>query len=376
MSRIYLDYSADTPVDERVLSVYTDTARECFANPNSAHSFGFAAKQIMDDSLAKIAELMQISPDELIFTSGASEANNLAVKGIAFANRRRGRHIISTFLEHSSVSGALTFLQEQGWEIDLVNIQPDGKIDLSHLKSLLRQDTVLCAVCAVDSELGTVQPVHEIAEILKDYPNCRLHIDATQAVGKIPLDLSGVHTACFAPHKFYGLKGCGVLYKAKGVVMEPLIHGGASTTIYRSGTPDAPAAAACAKALERAVIEFDARLEIVTALHQKLRSELAQNPRIRINSPENAVPHILNLSVSGIKGEEMRRLLDERGIAVSVKSACSVPNTPSRAVMAITHDRRNALSSWRVSLSHLTTADEIARFVSILNEIISEVTNA
>ena len=133
MSRIYLDYTADTPVDERVLSVYTDTARTCFANPNSAHSFGFAAKQIMDDSLAKIAELLQVLPDELIFTSGASEANNLAVKGIAFANRRRGKHIISTFLEHSSVSGALTFLQEQGWEIDLVNIQPDGRIDLSHL---------------------------------------------------------------------------------------------------------------------------------------------------------------------------------------------------------------------------------------------------
>ncbi|MBQ9905484.1 MAG: cysteine desulfurase [Oscillospiraceae bacterium] len=376
MSRIYLDYTADTPVDERVLSVYTDTARECFANPNSAHSFGYAAKQIVDDSLAEIAALLRVSPDELIFTSGASEANNLAVKGIAFANRRRGRHIISTFLEHSSVSGALTFLQEQGWEIDLVNIQPDGKIDLTHLKSLLRQDTVLCAVCAVDSELGTVQPVHEITEILKDYPNCRLHIDATQAVGKIPLDLSGVHTACFAPHKFYGLKGCGVLYKAKGVVVEPLIHGGASTTIYRSGTPDAPAAAACAKALELAVSESAARMETVTALHKKLRAELAKNPRIRINSPENAVPHILNLSVSGIKGEEMRRLLDERDIAVSVKSACSVPNTPSRAVMAITHDRKNALSSWRISLSHLTTDDEIARFVSILNEIISEVTNA
>jgi cysteine desulfurase len=218
--------------------------------------------------------------------------------------------------------------------------------------------------------------IQEGAETLKDYPNCRLHIDATQAVGKIPLDLSGFHTASFAPHKFYGLKGCGVLYKAKGVVLEPLIHGGASTTIYRSGTPDTPAAAACAKALELAVTEFDTRLQTVTALNQKLRTELARNPRIRINSPDNAVPHILNLSVRGIKGEEMRRLLNERGIAVSVKSACSVPNTPSRAVMAITHDRKNALSSWRISLSHLTTADEIARFVSILNEIISEVMNA
>ncbi|MBQ8921343.1 MAG: cysteine desulfurase [Oscillospiraceae bacterium] len=372
MDRIYLDYTADTPADERVLSVYTETARACFANPNSAHSFGISAKNAVDDALMKIAELLHISPDELIFTSGASEANNLAVKGIAFANRRRGRHIISTFLEHSSVSGALTFLQEQGWEIDLVNIQPDGRIDLAHLQSLLRQDTVLCAVCAVDSELGTVQPVQEIAEILKNYPNCRLHLDATQAAGKIPLDLSGVHTASLAPHKFYGLKGCGVLYKAKGVVMEPLIHGGASTTIYRSGTPDAPAAAACAKALELALDEFDSRLERTAALHRSLRAALAENPRIRINSPESAVPHILNISVSGIKGEEMRRLLDARGIAVSVKSACSVPNTPSRAVMAITHDRKNALSSWRISLSHLTAEEEIAQFLSVLNEIIAE----
>jgi len=376
MNRIYLDYTADTPVDERVLSVYTDTAQNCFANPNSAHIFGFDAKQIMDESLSQMAEILRISPDELILTSGASESNNLALKGITFANRKRGKHIVSTFLEHSSVSGALTFLQEQGWEIDLVNIQPDGKNDLAHLKSLLRQDTVLCAVCAVDSELGTVQPIQEIAEILKDYPNCRLHIDATQAVGKIPLDLNGIHTASFAPHKFYGLKGCGVLYKAKGVVIEPLIHGGASTTIYRSGTPDAPAAAACAKALELADSEFDTRFQTVAALNQTLRTAFANNPRIRINSPEKAVPHILNVSVSGIKGEEMRRLLDARGIAVSVKSACSVPNTPSRAVMAITHDRKNALSSWRISLSHLTTTDEIARFVSILNEIISEVTNA
>ena len=154
--------------------------------------------------------------------------------------------------------------------------------------------------------------------------------------------------------------------------MEPLIHGGASTTIYRSGTPDAPAAAACAKAMELALDDFDSRLERTAALHRRLRAALAENPRIRINSPESAVPHILNISVSGIKGEEMRRLLDARGIAVSVKSACSVPNTPSRAVMAITHDRKNALSSWRISLSHLTAEEEIAQFLSVLNEIIAE----
>ena len=376
MDRIYLDYTADTPVDERVLSVYTETARTYFANPNSVHSFGNGAKQIIDDSLVKMAELLHISSEELILTSGASESNNLAVKGIAFSSRRRGKHIISTFLEHSSVSGALTFLQEQGWEIDLVNIQPDGTIDLAHLRSLLRQDTILCAVCAVDSELGVVQPVQEIAEILQEYPNCRLHIDTTQAVGKIPLDLSGVHTASFAPHKFYGLKGCGVLYKAKGVVIEPLIHGGASTTIYRSGTPDAPSAASCARALELALDEYATRLAKVTERNHQLRAALSKLSSIRINSPEQAVPHILNLSVSGIKGEEMRRQLNEHGIAVSVKSACSVPNTPSRAVMAITHDRKNALCSWRISLSHLTTEQELEHFLTVLHQVISEVNHA
>lgn len=372
MMPVYLDYAADTPPDERVLSVYLETAKAYFANPNSVHQCGVSAKEIVSQSLAKIVDLLHIGQDEIILTSGASEANNLAVKGIAFANRRRGKHIISTFLEHSSVSGALTFLQEQGWEIDLVNIRPDGRIDLAHLKSLLRQDTVLCAVCAADSELGTVQPVREIAEILNDYPNCRLHIDATQAIGKIPVDLSCADTASFAPHKFYGLKGSGVLYKKKGIVLEPLIHGGASTTIYRSGTPDAPAAAALSAALQYALSEADERQQKVLALNQMLRNHFAQQDHIRINSPENAVPHILNLSVSGIKGEEMRRRLDEKGVCVSVKSACSVPNTPSRAVMAISHDRKNALSSWRISLSHLTTEQEIEQFTGILGQIISE----
>ena len=337
---IYLDYSADTPPDERVLSEYIKTASEDFANPNSAHGMGAAAKNVIDSSLAKTAELLNVSSDELIFSSGASESNNLAIKGIAWANRRRGKHIVSTFLEHSSVSGSLTYLQEQGWEIDLVNILPNGKVDT------------------------------EIAQIVSGYPNCRLHVDLTQAVGKIPLDLRGVHTAGLAPHKFYGLKGCGLLYKSKGTVIEPLIHGGASTTIYRSGTPDTPAAAAFVTALELALAEFDERYEHVKALNDRLREHFSGCGRIAINSPDDAVAHILNISVSGIKGEEMRRLLNERGVCVSVKSACSVANTPSRSVMAMTHDRKRALSSWRISLSHLTTDVELENFIMILDDII------
>ena len=371
---IYLDYTADTPVDERVLQKYTETARDLFANPNSAHSEGRAAKAVIDNALSDIAGLLGIQPGELIFTSGASEANNLAVKGLAFTNRRKGKHIISTFLEHSSVSGALTFLQEQGYEIDLVNILPNGKVDLDNLRSLLRPDSILCAVCAVDSELGTIQPTAAIAEILKDHPDCRLHIDATQAIGKIPFSFAGADTASFAPHKFYGLKGCGVLYKRDGCVLEPLIHGGASTTIYRSGTPDTSAIAALGTALGIAVNEQQERYEYVKTLNDRVRAELTKMPKVRINSPADAVPHILNISIDGIKGEEMRKLLNERGICVSVKSACSVPNTPSRPVFAVSHDRKNALGSWRLSLSHLTTEDEIEVFLEALKEIINEKT--
>lgn len=367
---IYLDYTADTPPDERVLQAYTDASARHFANPNSAHSDGKAAKAVIDKTISDIAGMLHVQPDELIFTSGASEANNLAVKGLTFTNRRRGKHIISTFLEHSSVSGALTFLQEQGYEIDLVNILPNGKADLDNLRSLLREDTVLCAVCAVDSELGTVQPIAGIAEILKGYPNCRLHVDATQAIGKIAFSFAGADTVSFAPHKFYGLKGCGVLYKREGVVLEPLIHGGASTTIYRSGTPDTAAIAACGTALEIALDELDERAGYVGELNERLRTELAKLHQVRINSPTDAVPHILNISVNGIKGERMRELMDERSICISVKSACSVPNTPSRAVMAVSHDRKNALRSFRVSLSHLTAQEETQAFIDALKEII------
>lgn len=369
---IYLDYSADTPPDPQVVQAYAEAAAAAYGNPNSHHSAGLAAKEIVDVSIREIAELLGISPGEIIMTGSASEANNLAIKGLAHASRRRGRHIVSTFLEHSSVSGALTFLQEQGWEIDLVQLLPDGTVDLSHLRSLLREDTVLCAVCAVDSELGTVQPIGEIASVLQDYPNCRLHVDAVQAVGKIPVDISCADTASIAPHKFYGLKGSGILYKREGVVLEPMIHGGASTTIYRSGTPDTAGIRAAAAALRLAQDALAERLAQVQRLQQMLKTACTDIPHIVLNSPSNAIPHILNFSSEGVKGEEMQRRMDENGICISVKSACSVPNTPSRPVYAITRDRKRALSSWRVSLSHLTTEAALDAFQETLRRIMMQ----
>lgn len=370
---IYLDYSANTPVDPKVLDAYTRAAIAFPGNANSGHSAGRAAAAEMNRAISGIAAQIDVSPDEIILTSGASESNNLAIKGTARVSRHIGRHMVSTALEHSSVSGTLTALKDRGWEIDLADIGEDGKIDLQELEELPRDDTVLVAVSAVDSELGTVQPVEEIAEILKQYPDCRLHVDATQAIGKLPMEevrriVAAADLVSFTPHKFYGLLGCGVLVKKKGVVLEPLIHGGASTTVYRSGTPDTAAACALEKALALAAEKEAERITGVRALNAYLRGKLGDISSVRINSPENAVPHILNLSVRGVKGDDMQKVLDDAGICVSVKSACSVRGTPSRAVYAVSHDRRRAMESWRISLSHLTTREELDCLIKAIRE--------
>ena len=197
---IYLDYSANTPVDEAVLERFCAVERSCPGNANSRHQAGAAAKAAIDEATQSIARSLHVQPAEIIYTSGASEANNFALKSIARLERHHGKHIISTPLEHSSVSGTLTALQEQGYEIDLVDIKQDGTVDLAHLRELLRPDTILVAVTAVDSELGVVQPVTEIAALLKDYPHCHLHVDATQAVGKLPLpSFEGIDTLSLKP---------------------------------------------------------------------------------------------------------------------------------------------------------------------------------
>ena len=373
---IYLDYSANTPVDERVLEQFCAVERRCIGNANSHHQAGTAAKAEIDAATIKIASLLGVQPAEIIYTSGASESNNFALKGLARLSRHVGKHIISTPLEHSSVSGTLTALQEQGYEIDLLDVKRDGTVDLEHLKDLLRPDTICVAVTLVDSELGVVQPVPEIAAILKEYPHCHLHVDATQAVGKIPVSFEGVDTMSLTAHKFYGLNGIGLLVKRRNLALEPLIHGGESTTIYRSGTPTVALASSLACALELAVNDLPSRVEHVAKLNAELRAALSAYPLVRINSPEHAIPHVLNLSVQNVKGTVFQRELDAKGVCVSVKSACSSDGLPSRAVFAVSRDRRNALSSWRISLSHLTTEEEIKEFLQAFDVCYRELTAA
>ena len=360
---LYLDYSANTPVDEEVLQCFCEAERRYPGNANAHHQAGAAAKAAINEATRSIARCLGAPPAGIIYTSGASEANNLAVKGLAALGGTAGRHILSTPLEHSSISDSLEALQKKGYEVELLDILSDGTVDLADLKKRLRPDTVLVAVTAVDSELGVVQPIAELAELLKAYPNCHFHVDATQAVGKIPVQFEGMDTMSLTAHKFYGLNGIGVLIKRLGLALPPLIHGGESTTPYRSGTPTVALACSLALALEKATAELPARVATVRSLNDRLRTELSRYPKVRINSPANAVPHILNPSVKGVKGSVFQRELDARGVCVSVKSACSSDGLPSRAVLAVSQDRRNALSSWRISLSHLTTEEEVTGFL-------------
>lgn len=371
---IYLDYAANTPVDPEVLRVFIENTTQYVGNPNSHHGLGKEANGKLQEITASIARLMGVKETEIIYTSGASEANNLAIKGLTQAYRHNGKHIISTCLEHPSVSGALTYLQSMGYEIDLVDITSEGQVDIAHLQELLRKDTVLVSVCYVDSELGVKQPIEEIGKLLEAYPNCYFHSDATQAVGKIPVSFDYVDCLSFTPHKFFGLNGSGVLIKREGVVLEPLIHGGTSTTIYRSGTPTLALAAALGKALELSVSQQDDRYHYVSELNSYLKKALLSYNKVRINSTGKSIPHILNLSVQGVKGIAFQAALEEEGICVSVKSACSVPNSPSRPVYAVSKDKKNATYSWRISLSHQTTRVELDTFLQAFDRCYQRLT--
>ena len=377
---IYLDYAANTPVDKEVLEAFNNATLKYYANPNSTHFLGKNVKEKIEKTTENILRMLVENThlnenSEIIYTSGSSESNNLAIKGIASAYKENGKHIITSFLEHSSVSSPLTFLKEQGYEIDVVNIKEDGTIDLEQLKSLIRQDTILVSLCYVDSEVGTIQPIAEIAKIIKDYPNCVLHVDATQAIGKINVNFKDVDLISFAPHKFYGLNGFGVLVKRKGLVLEPLINGGASTTIYRSGTPVVGQIVALEKALELAFNNYESRKEHVKTLNLKIRDGLLKYNNVCVNTPNQENVYILNISVEGIKAIDFKNKLDEYGVCVSIKSACTVTITPSRIVLALTHNRKRALASWRISLSHLLSEDEIDSFLRIFEKCYKELAN-
>lgn len=369
---IYLDYSATTKTSKEVLDTFVKASTDFIGNPNSLHKLGVDAHNLIDKATKQIADILKVKPDEIIYTSGSSESNNLALKGISLKYQNRGKHIITTEFEHSSIYGPIGYLEKMGFECDFVKTNADGTVDLDNLKSLLRKDTILVSICAVNSEIGIREQIEEIGKVVKENSNAFFHVDATQAIGKINIDLSNVDLASFSAHKFFGIKGIGVLIKKDKIMLEPLIHGGKSTTIFRSGTPALPLIVSTAKALRLAYEDIDSKYNYVTELNKYLKENLSKYDNVYINSNSKCIPHILNLSIIGVKPETMLHALEKYEIYISTQTACSSEKLLSKAVYALTMDEERAKSSIRISLSYKTTKEELDETLKVFDKCYKE----
>lgn len=372
---VYLDYSATTKTSDEVLDTFVKCSKEFIGNPNSLHTLGVKSNNMIESATRQIADLLNVKENEIIYTSGASESNNLAIKGICEKYSNRGKHIITTELEHSSIYGPIDYLKSYGYCIDYVKLDNNGLVDLEDLKRLINDDTILVSICAVNSEIGILQPLREISNIIKKYPKCFFHSDMTQAIGKVNVDISNIDLVSFSAHKFFGIKGIGVLIKKEKIEIEPLIHGGKSTTIYRSGTPCLPLIVSTSKALRLALDNIDNKYNKVKELNNYLKDNLKKYDKVIINSNDNCIPHILNISVIGVKPETMLHALERYEIYISTQSACSSNNSKSKAVFALTHDEDISGSSIRISISYLTTKEEIDEFLRCFERCYKELTD-
>lgn len=365
---IYLDNSATTMVDDRVLETFNKVCKNYPGNSNSLHSLGIKSKELEDYATEKISNLLGVKPSEIIYTSGASESNNTVLKGVASKYKNRGNHIITTPLEHSSVLETCKYLESKGFIIDYVKIKDNGLIDIEDLERLLTDNTILVSVAYVDSELGIRQEIDTISKIVKKHPKCYFHVDATQAIGKIKVDPTSIDFISMSAHKIFGLKGIGLLIKKDNIVIDNLIHGGKSTTIYRSGTPALPLICSLMKALELVIPNIDKNYEYVSSLSRKIKDNLKKYDNIHINSTENSIPYIINFSVIGVKPETFIHTMEEEDIYLSTKSACSTSDV-SLSVDSIYHNREISMSSIRISLSYKNTEEEIDKFIKAFDKI-------
>lgn len=367
---IYLDYNATTPVNEEVLNTFVEVTKKYIGNPNSLHKLGLESKKLIDSATKQIADILGVQSNEIIYTSGSSESNNTVIKGVCFKYKNRGNHIITTELEHSSVLSPISYLQNNGFNVDFVKLDENGQVDLNDLKRLINDNTILVSIASVNSEVGVKQPIEEIAKIIKEYPKCFFHSDVTQSIGKEKISFKNIDFASFSAQKFYGIKGVGCLIKKSNISIDPLIHGGKSTTIYRSGTPAISLIVSMSKALRLAYENLDEKNKYVSELNKYLKDKLKELD-VYINSNDKCLPYTVNLSLKNIKSETMLHALEQEDIYISTQTACSTSNI-SKAVYSITKDENRASNSIRISLSYLTTKEEIDKFIEVFKRKIKE----
>jgi cysteine desulfurase len=381
--KIYLDNAATTQVDERVVLSMLPYHSEEYGNASSLHSYGTHAKEILDRSRRKLASFIGAEPNEIVFTSGGTEANNLALKGIAFANRSKGNHIIVSTIEHDCVLNVCKWLETQGFYITYLPVDNTGVVDVNELKKFINPKTILVSVMHANNEIGALEPIEEIGQICKN-SNVPFHSDACQSFGKIPIDVnkSALGLLSLNSHKIYGPKGVGALYVRKGLSIVPLLHGGGQEGGLRSTTENLPGIVGFVNAAELSIEGMKKENSKLLTMRRKLTDFLFENfENVYINGSEhNKLPGLLNFSFHGLEGETIRLLLllDEKGIAVSAGSACSSndkTNNASHVLQAIGLNQFEARGGIRVSFGRYSTEEDLERFKIALTESINSLTS-
>jgi cysteine desulfurase len=369
---IYFDNSATTKPYPDVLQTFVTVSQTYFGNPSSIHGLGGEAERLLAGSRSVVANILNVNPSEIIFTSGGTEGNNLAIKGTAIRHRSRGRHVITTAVEHASVSEAFKQLEMLGFDVTYLPVNKDGRISVDELKQALRDDTILVSVIHVNNETGTIQPIEEIGALLKKYPKIVFHVDHVQGVGKVPLDFKRAHIdlCTISGHKFHSVKGTGVLYIREGIQLDAILSGGQQENYYRSGTENLPGIAAMAKALRLTFENREQKIQKLKELKEELLSFFKELPNIHINTPaENSAPHIINVSFIGLKPEVVVHEFEKHAVYVSTKSACSSKaKEVSRVLLEMNLGQKVAESAIRISLSFENTKEEVERFKSVVKE--------
>ncbi len=372
---IYLDYSATTPVDLEVFDTLSKVTKNFVGNANSIHSLGQKSSELLESATRQIADIFGVNPSEIVYTSGATEANNMALIGAALANHKKGKHIIVSKLEHPSIYAICDYLKTMGFEISYVNNDKEGLIDFDDLKEKVREDTILVSICAVNSEIGVRQPLKMIRQIIKkENMGTIFHSDMTQAIGKVSVNMHDVDLASMSGHKIFGPKGIGFLYKSSMVKIIPLIYGSGKSNDLKPGTPPLPLIAALSKAIRLANDGLEKKERFISLLNDKITSNLSKYPNIIINKTKYSIPQILNISVMDVMPEVMVHALDKYEIYVSTNTACSSGDI-SNSVIAIYNDINRAKHTLRISLSYVTTTEEVNKFLEIFKEEYEKLSN-
>ncbi|WP_425061186.1 Cysteine desulfurase IscS [Sporomusa carbonis] len=374
MKRIYFDHSATTPVDREVADLMLEYMTDKYGNPSSVHSFGRETRKAIEEAREKVAALINASPNEIFFTSGGTEGDNLAIKGVAYANRKKGNHIITTQIEHHAVLHTCEYLEKQGFTVTYLPVDEHAMVRMEDLKNAITDKTILISVMFANNEVGTIQPIKEIGQLAKE-KGIYFHTDAVQVAGNYPIDVKelNIDLLTLSGHKFYASKGIGALYIRRGVKIEEIQHGGGHERNMRAGTENVPGIVGLGKAAEIAKRDMEKKVTYIQGLRDKLIAGVMEKiPHVKLNGhPECRMPGNANFSFLYIEGESLLLNLDLKGIAASSGSACTSGSLdPSHVLLAMGLTHEVAHGSLRVSLGRGNTEEDINYFLEVVPEIV------